>query len=164
MLLCLNVLAVCVMSACMSHKSQRVIWAARQNHIPPSTHCALHLDPPHCCFPRFSHRRPARPQLTSFSQNLVAVLNDPRLPRDPELFTRDWGDAFVPLYSSGPRDGRSKRGGASEVFTCMLLPRFIRAPFLLYMLAGFLLSANVCTQDAYETDSTMIGGVNNTSS
>ena len=89
----------------------------------PALHPTILLIPPRILVLRLvlflvlSHRRPARPQLTSFSQNLVAVLNDPRLPRDPELFTRDWGDAFVPLYASGPRDGRNKRGGTAEVFT-----------------------------------------------
>eukprot|EP00051_Salpingoeca_urceolata_P018626 m.263359 g.263359 ORF g.263359 m.263359 type:complete len:1118 (+) comp19240_c3_seq1:517-3870(+) len=41
-------------------------------------------------------RNPKRPSLHEFSQNLTSVLNDPRRPREPDLFTRDWGEAFVP--------------------------------------------------------------------
>lgn len=33
------------------------------------------------------------------------MLNDPTRPREPDMFTRDWGDAFVPISSVPPLPG-----------------------------------------------------------
>ena len=41
-------------------------------------------------------RPPKRASLKDFTLSLAAVLNDPTRPREPDLFTRDWGDTFVP--------------------------------------------------------------------
>eukprot|EP00047_Mylnosiga_fluctuans_P018585 m.72626 g.72626 ORF g.72626 m.72626 type:complete len:1016 (+) comp7690_c0_seq1:32-3079(+) len=42
------------------------------------------------------HPHPHRAQVHQFSLNLASVLNDPKLPRPVDMFTRDWGEGFVP--------------------------------------------------------------------
>eukprot|EP00041_Stephanoeca_diplocostata_P032677 m.1054671 g.1054671 ORF g.1054671 m.1054671 type:complete len:1074 (+) comp24191_c0_seq1:218-3439(+) len=50
-------------------------------------------------------RRPPRPPISTFNQNIVTVLNDPTRPREPDMFTRDWGDGFVPIPVVPPLPG-----------------------------------------------------------
>ncbi len=55
----------------------------------------------------------SRPTARSFSLNLASVLNDPKLPRPHDIFTRDWGEGFVP---SAPAPSASLKGARREDF------------------------------------------------
>lgn len=61
--------------------------------------------------PEASHA--PRPTTRNFSLNLASVLNDPKLPRPHDMFTRDWGEAFVP---STPAPSATLKGARKEDF------------------------------------------------
>lgn len=77
-----------------------------------------------------------RPSVHNFRLNLASALNDPKMPRPVDLFTREWGESFVP---SLPLPSPHLRGARLEDFqpywqrfeeVCMLAPQLTRSLFL----------------------------------
>jgi hypothetical protein len=60
---------------------------------------------------------PQRVSVHSFNLNLASVLNDPKQGRCVDMFTKDWGESFVP---NTPAPSPHLKGASIEEFASLL--------------------------------------------